>query len=199
MDKGIFGIIVLSFFLVTFITSGCDSIINHTDLEDKQLIEIVEEEKTESEKKVESYNVRLKKFKSFLNESKNIDNKHKKDIERLMEEFKNEDSLKKKIGYAEILIERYNEYIKDFVDFASLEVKIQFVNYLEDACYYKTDSLIKKASFFLYVSKLEEKNKLEQIGIEAAQSSNNYQKEIESLKNFYNEEADRLGLPIPFP
>jgi len=157
-----------------------------------------QQEKSEYEKEVESFNIRLEEFTSLLDGIDDIDNKHKDNINKLIVKFNNEYELERKIKYSEMLINNFNEYIGDFANFYNLEVKMQGLIFLEDICRYKLEHLMERTLFFIYFNNLEEWSKLEEVEKSAIESFNYYQEEIEEIKKFYNKEADELGLSKPF-
>lgn len=132
-------------------------------------------------------------FINFLNMVDYIDNKYNKDIEELTSKFNNDKNLEVKIECANKLIDEYDKYIADFIYFVNREIKINEINFLDDACYYKTKTMIEITSYFIYFTKIEKVEKLKEANDNAIVAYNNYKKEIRKLKEHFNNEAEELG------
>jgi hypothetical protein len=192
-------IIVISFFLLlVFIVPGCVSEQRRMDNTNEVLQISNQQEKSEHEKEVESFNIKLEELTSLLDGIDDIDDKHIDNIDKLIVKFNSEYDLERKIKYSEMLINNFNEYIGDFANFYNLEVKIQGLNFFEDACKYKLEYLMERTLFFIYFNNLENESKLEEAEKSVIESFNYYQIEVEEIKKLYNAEAEKLGLLKPF-
>lgn len=137
-------------------------------------------------------------FINFLNMVDYIDDRYNKNIEELTGKFNNDKNLEVKIEYANKLIDEYNEYIADFIYSVNREIKINEINFLDDACYYKTKTMIEITLYFIYFTKIEKVEKLKEANDNAIVAYNNYKKEIRKLKEHFNSKAKELGFQQPF-
>lgn len=190
-------LIFLFILISSIILNGCNNIENNDEIGNYKLgseqnrFNVADEE-------IYSSIPNLKYFINFLNMVDYIDKKYNKNIEGLTNKFNNDKNLEVKIEYAQKLIDEYNEYIADFVYFVNREIKIYEVSFLDDACYYKTKTLIEITSYFIYFTNIEKVEKLREANDNAIVAYNNYKEEIRELKEHFNNKAEELGFQQPF-
>ena len=155
---------------------------------------------TENQSKINDFNNRLYEWKKFCTDCLNAKQKIDQDIEDLdskrVEAAKNKD-FEKSQAYFQVEIDKYEEVINSLSKIYVPEIAKEHYSYLLD--YYT-----KSKQWLSYVSDLTlgtnyDASKVDSLRDESNNAGIKATKELERIGKGFNQEAQELGLTIPFP
>lgn len=202
MKKFIF--IALVFLFVFTMAVSCKSEPRYTSEEWEQVQEEKQEREQKNEENIENlerskdFNKRLSTFFNYLSDNIKIEDKYNDDVNDLTEKFNKTveiSSLEKKKTYAELLAEKYTNYIDDLN-------KLSVPSFCSNIHSYFLEYLTKQKLYYVrfnLVDDMDDIEELEELKVDADLANNKWSREVDRVYSEFNKEAKELGLQIPFP
>jgi len=194
-------ILLLIIFFVSPFFLGCSKENSYTVDEKEQIREQKQEEErlSEIQKRIKDYLERVDELFNYINEMSQVEDKYLESINNLIDKFNNEtDNLDKKATYSELLVEKYDNWLKDI----SI---IKVPEFLMNSYNYELEGLNKsKLQFNNFAERVEYKqyNRESDFGELSSESNIAHikaKKEFDIVIKKFNKEAEELGLAEPFP
>ncbi len=150
----------------------------------------------ENNEEIDDYNNRLNEYTIFVTSIYELDDKYLDEEKNLSNKFNNSNEISKAVVYAELLVELYEDWYGDIS-----EVKVP--DFMEKVYGYILEYISNRKLWNEYYSRNAENNtgdanKLLEYENEQRLSYTKMQKEYEIVMDDFNEEAESLGLPLPF-
>jgi uncharacterized integral membrane protein len=118
----------------------------------------------------------IRQFNNFRSSYYKLSSKYYGDIQSMIKKFDEEKyDFEKKVDYAIDIAERYNNYLKKF-----LEIKVP--GFLRDAFNYEKEHLTQEKLFFTKFSLLSEPSELEEISSESNLAYENFKRELNTIE-----------------
>jgi hypothetical protein len=206
MKKYLIIIILIALTFTAMFLISCNSETTYTAEEweelqredEKKEEQYVQETKNieENNEEIDDYNNRLNEYTIFVTSIYELDDKYLDEEKNLSNKFNNSNEISKAVVYAELLVELYEDWYGDIS-----EVKVP--DFMEKVYGYILEYISNRKLWNEYYSRNAENNtgdanKLLEYENEQRLSYTKMQKEYEIVMDDFNEEAESLGLPLPF-
>ena len=206
MKKYLIIIILIALTFTAMFLISCNSETTYTAEEweelqredEKKEKQYVQETKNieENNEEIDDYNNRLNEYTIFVTSIYELDDKYLDEEKNLSNKFNNSNEISKAVVYAELLVELYEDWYGDIS-----EVKVP--DFIEKVYGYILEYISNRKLWNEYYSRNAENNtgdanKLLEYENEQRLSYTKMQKEYEIVMDDFNEEAESLGLPLPF-
>ncbi len=206
MKKYLIIIILIALTFTAMFLISCNSETTYTAEEweelqredEKKEKQYVQETKNieENNEEIDDYNNRLNEYTIFVTSIYELDDKYLDEEKNLSNKFNNSNEISKAVVYAELLVELYEDWYGDIS-----EVKVP--DFMEKVYGYILEYISNRKLWNEYYSRNAENNtgdanKLLEYENEQRLSYTKMQKEYEIVMDDFNEEAESLGLPLPF-
>jgi len=187
-------ILVMVFLILSFIACNSEPKYTSQEWEEKQEEPHKEIEREKRSEEIENYNRRLNRFNTFLDDFFDVVEIYEPDINELVEKFNNEkDNIEKKKTYAELIIEKKEDFINELSELNVPEEANVFFNFILES---ETNA---KLSLEIFLSSNSNKTDYEEYQSKQKNADINARNELNRIYQRFNDEASKLNIVIPFP